>query len=105
MDGWMFVEWKNKERQSEGKGFTNDGEINFHVPRRRVAEVHSAPVDTLVRQLDVVDEELGRMGRRSEIRAIRKSSRRGPQFRFGHVSCPHVEATGDNCHELRVHCK
>lgn len=71
---------------------TDNGEIYFHVSRGRVPKVHSAAVDTLVRQLDVVDQELGGVGRRTEVRAIRKSVRRGPQLCMGRVPCPDVEA-------------
>lgn len=75
-------------------GLTDNCEINFHIPRGGVAKVDAAPVDTLVIQLNVVHEELGRMGSSAEIRAIRKSGGRGPQFCLRYVSCPHVEAKG-----------
>lgn len=71
---------------------TNDCEINFHIPRGRVAKVHAASVDTLVPQQDVVHEQLGRMRCGAEEGTVGKGGRRGPQFRLRHTPCPHVEA-------------
>lgn len=74
---------------------TDNGEIYFHVPRGGVAKVHSAPIDTPVRQLDVVDQELCRVGRSTEVRAVRKRGWRGPELCMGHGTHPHVVAASE----------
>lgn len=49
---------------------TDDGEINFHIPCGGVFKVHPTPVHALVRQLNVVDQQLGGMRRGAKVRPI-----------------------------------
>lgn len=51
---------------------TDDCEVDSHVAGGGIAKVHAAPIDPLVCQLEVVNQELCRMGRGSEVRAVRK---------------------------------
>lgn len=71
---------------------TDNSEINFHIPCRRVAKVDAASIDALVRRLDVVYEQLGGMGGGAEVGPVCKGGRRRPQFRLGHISVSHIEA-------------
>lgn len=81
-------QWQINERASP----TDNREINFHIPCRGVAKVDAAPVDPLVLELDVVDEELGGVGGGAKVGTARKGSWRRPQFHLRQVPCPHVEA-------------
>lgn len=81
---------------------TDDTEIHPRVPCGGVSEVHATPVDALVPQLNVIDEQLSGTGCGAEIRAVRKGSWRGPEFRVRHVPHSHIE-TGERKRRRGVH--
>lgn len=51
---------------------TNDREIYPRVPSWGVPKVHTTPINALVLQLDVVDEQLGGVGGNAKVGTVRK---------------------------------
>lgn len=77
--------------QNKTNLLTDNSEVDFTVPRWRVLEIHPAPVDTLIGQLDIVNDQSGRRGR-PEICPFPENGGRRPQLRLVELSTSDVEA-------------
>lgn len=73
------------------KALTYDSKVVEEAPGLRVPEVDPAPVDALVVAPDVVDDELGRLGRGAEVGPGAEHFRRRPVTRLRQGLPPHIK--------------
>lgn len=74
---------------------TNDGEIDFQISCRRIAKIHTTPVDAFVLDAYVIDFQLCGMGRAAEVGAWSECQFGRPQPRLSKLSTTHVKAVSN----------